>query len=1027
MEQQKEKVGNVLLRKWNIRIKTEADRCIQFDEFYRELAENILIINSFAKFGDTKSFDEEDIEWTFGHYSDKEFKQKLYIYVFKVQVGELSFQIHKQYKDFKDLHLKLNKTYTELSQPRIATSYQSCLIELNSYLTKAIHLAEDSENQKILANFQQLPIQSFTSSGQFNFPLYQKYGILFCGGMSNKNADCCHKLFFHLTNHYNEDHTFLTEEGQCFIKYNKKSKDSTDYKVLRNIFFDQQTKISIGFKKTYHRYGFKIVTGTKQFTMLARSRFEFQVWIHQLAETMKKSPYVKKHQFGSFAPIRKNNNVKAYLNADEYFDDIFEAIENAEYQILITDWMFSPELYLKRPIEDYPESRLDKTLERAAIRGVEVRIQLYKEFSAMPNGSQHALDWLEKLHPNIEVQRHPIDIVFFWSHHEKICVIDRTIGFMGGLDLCFGRYCTKEHRLQEQNSEKTYFPGQDYNNVRLCDYKDVHEYDKCLIEKNVQPRMPWRDIACRIIGDSVIDLTRHFIQQWNWTGNCRTGAKAFVCGASFTKIKEKLASGFHKNLGKIKRKKVEKEAIEDSTQEKIDQNKEDILEQYESTGYMSLQTNDDENNAEYTYEIVQLISKGQLARERWQDAIFMVMDENREHSGKDTTYTRLMHYIKKSKREPRFDVVPKKGTIVEKKKEKKDKIFSAIEMLPTTSKKINSTGDITNDHNQTLQIQRSAGSWQLGLDETEKSIQSAYLGLIQRAKSFIYIENQFFISGTAGDMVTNQITNVLTEKIISKIKANEKFKVLILMPLMPGNDGSLKDGSGNFVRKIMAYQYYTINKAEKSIIKQIMKYTSHPEKYIKFIGLRTHDIMRNGIPDTSQVYIHTKAMIVDDEVLILGSANINDRSMTGVRDSELAVVISDRDMVDSKFDGENVELPRISHELRKKCFMESFGMEADEVLDPMDDCMWDEIENRVKTNTECYRKIFGCYPDNLIKTTPMIDEIEGEGQITIYDELKDKIKGFAVELPLDFLGDEDIKSMYYFESKSALLPTSTFL
>jgi phospholipase D1/2 len=30
-------------------------------------------------------------------------------------------------------------------------------------------------------------------------------------------------------------------------------------------------------------------------------------------------------------------------------------------------------------------------------------------------------------------------------------------------------------------------------------------------------------------------------------------------------------------------------------------------------------------------------------------------------------------------------------------------------------------------------------------------------------------------------------------------------------------------------------------------------------------------------------------MIVDDEVVVMGSANINDRSMLGTRDSEIAV------------------------------------------------------------------------------------------------------------------------------------------
>ena len=32
-------------------------------------------------------------------------------------------------------------------------------------------------------------------------------------------------------------------------------------------------------------------------------------------------------------------------------------------------------------------------------------------------------------------------------------------------------------------------------------------------------------------------------------------------------------------------------------------------------------------------------------------------------------------------------------------------------------------------------------------------------------------------------------------------------------------------------------------------------------------------------------------MIIDDEVVLIGSANINDRSMLGKRDSELAIVV----------------------------------------------------------------------------------------------------------------------------------------
>lgn len=38
-----------------------------------------------------------------------------------------------------------------------------------------------------------------------------------------------------------------------------------------------------------------------------------------------------------------------------------------------------------------------------------------------------------------------------------------------------------------------------------------------------------------------------------------------------------------------------------------------------------------------------------------------------------------------------------------------------------------------------------------------------------------------------------------------------------------------------------------------------------------------------------QIYIHSKGMIVDDEYVIVGSANINQRSLEGTRDTEIAM------------------------------------------------------------------------------------------------------------------------------------------
>ena len=37
------------------------------------------------------------------------------------------------------------------------------------------------------------------------------------------------------------------------------------------------------------------------------------------------------------------------------------------------------------------------------------------------------------------------------------------------------------------------------------------------------------------------------------------------------------------------------------------------------------------------------------------------------------------------------------------------------------------------------------------------------------------------------------------------------------------------------------------------------------------------------------IYVHSKGMVVDDEYVIIGSANINQRSMDGSRDTEIAM------------------------------------------------------------------------------------------------------------------------------------------
>ncbi|KAJ7886537.1 hypothetical protein B0H14DRAFT_2498500 [Mycena olivaceomarginata] len=61
------------------------------------------------------------------------------------------------------------------------------------------------------------------------------------------------------------------------------------------------------------------------------------------------------------------------------------------------------------------------------------------------------------------------------------------------------------------------------------------------------------------------------------------------------------------------------------------------------------------------------------------------------------------------------------------------------------------------------------------------------------------------------------------------------------------------------------------------------------------------------------LYIHTKLMIVDDKRVIMGSANINDRSQKVCDgDSEIALVVEDGDMIRSTMNGKPYEVARFA-------------------------------------------------------------------------------------------------------------------
>lgn len=111
------------------------------------------------------------------------------------------------------------------------------------------------------------------------------------------------------------------------------------------------------------------------------------------------------------------------------------------------------------------------------------------------------------------------DTVLYWAHHEKLCLIDHKIAFMGGLDLCYGRWDTNQHSIADAHPSdlnEIIFPGQDYNNARIMDFNDVSHWQKNKLDRKYNSRMGWSDVSICLKGPVVEDLKAHFAQRWNF-------------------------------------------------------------------------------------------------------------------------------------------------------------------------------------------------------------------------------------------------------------------------------------------------------------------------------------------------------------------------------------------------------------------------------------------------------------------------------------------------------------------------------
>ena len=146
-------------------------------------------------------------------------------------------------------------------------------------------------------------------------------------------------------------------------------------------------------------------------------------------------------------------------------------------------------------------------------------------------------------------------------------------------------------------------------------------------------------------------------------------------------------------------------------------------------------------------------------------------------------------------------------------------------------------------------------------------------------------------------------------------------------------------------------------------------------------------------------------MIVDDRHLVIGSANVNDRSMLGSRDSELAVCIEGPSNVKVAGASGDYMVTKKIHDFRVNLFREHFGMDIEFPANPHS---WTVMWHIARTNTEIFSKVFKIYPDDAYPSWMSLQTRDKKFDQNAFDELTPKIQGHAVVYPYKFLLNENL-------------------
>ncbi|KZF26507.1 phospholipase D/nuclease [Xylona heveae TC161] len=710
--------------------------------------------------------------------------------------------------------------------------------------------------------------------------------------------------------------------------------------------------------------------------------------------------------------------------------------------------------------------------------------------------SSHTKHALEELHPNISVFRHPDhlpdaqtfqssltsslqkmtldpatasklpedalkalygmneDVILYWAHHEKLLLVDGEIAFMGGLDLCFGRWDLNQHPVADAHPEdlsQIVFPGQDFNNARIMDFQDVSNWQNNKLDRKTNSRMGWSDLSISLRGPVVEDLKVHFVDRWNFIFNEKYNVRE---DSRYSRLSvAETQSGI---VG------------QPPSQADVNQ---------ASSGF-----------AHYGHELKYRLHEGvqhvrNVEPDSSQNIAFsggvpcqIVRSCSKWSGGVPTEHSVANAYIEVIKNSQHFIYIENQFFITatsDAQRPVKNKIGAAIVERILRAARAGQTykvivlmpaipafaGDLRNDDSlstraimefQYNSINRGGHSImeliaKEGFDPT-KYIRFYNLRNYDRINSSAFMRDVQNASGVDYEDARKQFDDYYSQEGPAKEKIygqNQQYQRY--QEAAQQMDGQRKANTG---RWDTVSECYMLGGQD-----------------IRSVPWDDGELSEIDAFVSEELYIHTKLLIADDRIVICGSANLNDRSQLGDHDSEIAIVIEDPTPLDSYLNEQPWKASKFAATLRRQLFRKHLGLlppqdmerpdqnfepigvpnaydygsaEDHDVVDPLSDRFLNLWNSTAKQNTDAFARVFHPVPYDGVRTWKDYDayyerffkDAEKEkdlkpsqykwghvvaedfppGDVGVQEVKKvlSTIRGTLVEMPLMFLIKEDI-------------------